>query len=139
MHIKISLDDGVPIYRQIVNQVKYMVASGRLAPGEQLPAIRVLAQQLQVTPNTIVKAYDELAAKGLVHKRRGSGAFVSDGQSPLARRERRRIIESRADALMAEARQLGYSFDDVVDVLRKRTSVLAREGMEGSNDDRECG
>ena len=60
MNISINVTDGVPIYRQIVNQVKYLVASGALLPGEELPPIRTLALQLRVTPNTIVKAYDEL-------------------------------------------------------------------------------
>ena len=60
MDIIINVTDGVPIYRQIVNQVKYLVASGLLRAGEELPPIRTLALQLKVTPNTIVKAYDEL-------------------------------------------------------------------------------
>ena len=59
MDISLNLTDGVPIYRQIVNQVKYLIASGLLQPDEELPPIRTLALQLKVTPNTIVKAYDE--------------------------------------------------------------------------------
>ena len=67
--ITINLTDGVPIYRQIVNQVKYLVASGLLLPGEELPPIRTLALQLKVTPNTIVKAYGELEISGVIQKR----------------------------------------------------------------------
>ena len=67
MDITINVTDGVPIYRQIVNQVKYLVASGLLQPGEELPPIRTLALQLKVTPNTIVKAYGELEIAGVVH------------------------------------------------------------------------
>ncbi len=66
MDIHISPHDGVPIYLQIVNQVKYLVASGRLAPGEELPAIRVLAEQLLVNPNTVARAYRELEIAGVV-------------------------------------------------------------------------
>ena len=85
--IDINLTDGVPLYRQIVNQIRYMVASGVLEVGEELPPIRTLALQLKVTPNTIVKAYDELQAAGVVVKRHGSGTFVSDaGPSRLATR-----------------------------------------------------
>jgi GntR family transcriptional regulator len=73
MDIIINVTDGVPIYRQIVNQVKYLVASGLLLPGDELPPIRTLALQLKVTPNTIVKAYGELEISGVVHSRRGSG------------------------------------------------------------------
>jgi GntR family transcriptional regulator len=77
MDITLNLTDGVPIYRQIVNQVNYLIASDLLQPGEELPAIRALALQLKVTPNTIVKAYDELEKTGVVHKRRGSGTCVN--------------------------------------------------------------
>src|SRR4026208_1035970 len=98
MDITINVTDGVPIYRQIVNQVKYLVASGLLLPSEELPPIRTLALQLKVTPNTIVKAYGELESSGVVHKRRGSGTFVSEGRQQLALRGRGRIIEQRIEA-----------------------------------------
>ena len=81
MDITINLTDGVSIYRQIVNQVKYLVASGLLQPGEELLPIRTLALQLKVTPNTIVKAYQELEVAGVIQKRQGSGTFVSEGRA----------------------------------------------------------
>ena len=120
MNITINLADGVPIYRQIVNQVKYLVASGLLQPGEELPPIRTLALQLKVTPNTIVKAYDELESSGVVHKRQGSGTFVSEERPRLATRERQRIIDQRIDALLAEAHQLNFTVDDILRMLRER-------------------
>jgi GntR family transcriptional regulator len=124
MDITINVTDGVPIYRQIVNQVKYLVASGLLQPGEELPPIRTLALQLKVTPNTIVKAYDDLEISGVVHKRRGSGTFVSAARPQLAIRERRRIIEQRIDALLAEAHQLNFSADDLVRMIRERRAAM---------------
>ena len=124
MDVHISPHDGVPIYLQIVNQVKYLVASGRLAPGEELPAIRVLADQLVVNPNTVARAYRELEVAGVVTKRRTAGTYVSDAGSPLARRERLKILTGRIDALLAEARQLGIRTDDVVELLRQRDEVL---------------
>ena len=86
MELHISTNDGVPIYLQIVNQVKYLVASGRLGPGEEIPPIRGLAEQLVVNPNTVAKAYHELEREGVVTKRHGAGTYVSDNGSPLARR-----------------------------------------------------
>src|SRR5262245_55307025 len=124
MDITINLTDGVPIYRQIVNQVKYLVASGLLVPGEELPPIRTLALQLKVTPNTIVKAYDELESSGVVHKHRGSGTFVSEGRQQLALRERRRIIEQRINALLTEAHHLNFSNDDILRMLRERRAAM---------------
>ena len=124
MDIHISPHDGVPIYLQIVNQVKYLVASGRLAPGEELPAIRVLADRLVVNPNTVARAYRELEIAGVVEKRRTAGTYVSAAGSPLARRERLKILTGRIDALLAEARQLGIRTDDVVELLRQRDEVL---------------
>ena len=124
MQIHISANDGLPIYLQIVNQVKYLVASGRLAPGQELPAIRVLAEQLIVNPNTVARAYRELEAAGVVEKRRTAGTFVSDQGSPLARRERIKILSQRIDALLAEARQMDISFEDIVKLIEQRQSVL---------------
>src|SRR5205814_5244936 len=105
MQLHISPHDGVPIYLQIVNQVKYLAASGRLEPGQELPPIRTLAQQLLVNPNTVARAYRELELAGVVEKRRTAGTYVSGAGSPLARRERLRILAERVDALLAEARQ----------------------------------
>ena len=124
MDIIISVTDGVPIYRQIVNQIKYLVASGLLRPGEELPPIRTLALQLKVTPNTIVKAYDELESSGVIHGRRGAGTFVSDGRPVLAHEERQRIIEQRIDALLAEAHQLNFTADDILRLLRERRAAM---------------
>jgi len=121
----INLTDGVPIYRQIVNQVKYLVASRLLLPGEELPPIRTLALQLKVTPNTIVKAYGELETSGVIQKRQGSGTFVSEGRpQPVALRERRRVIEQRIDSLLAEAHQLNFSSDDILRMVRERKATM---------------
>jgi GntR family transcriptional regulator len=131
MDITINLVDGVPIYRQIINQVKYLVASGLLQPGEELPPIRTLALQLKVTPNTIVKAYDELENSGVVHKRQGSGTFVSEERPRLAHRERQRIIDQRIDALLAEAHQLNFTVDDILRMLRERRASM-KSGESGT-------
>ncbi|MDR3621326.1 MAG: GntR family transcriptional regulator [Paludisphaera borealis] len=130
MRIHISTNDGIPIYLQIVNQVKYLVASGRLAAGEELPPIRVLAEQLVVNPNTVARAYRELEGAGLVEKRRTAGTYVSDNGSRLARGERLKILAERIDALLAESRQLGVSIEDVLDLIQKRDRVM-RNGEEG--------
>jgi len=124
VQLYISTKDGVPIYLQIVNQVKYLVAAGRLAPGEEIPPIRVLAGELVVNPNTVAKAYHELERDGMVTKKHGSGTYISDNGSPLARRERMKIITQRIDALLAEARHMDVPLKEVVDLVRDRHENL---------------
>ena len=124
MQLHISSQDGVPIYLQIVNQVKYLAASGRLAPGDDLPPIRVLAEKLLVNPNTVARAYRELEIAGVVTKRRTAGTYVSGAGSPLARRERLKILTERADALLAEARQMDIGTDQVIQLLRQRDEAM---------------
>src|SRR5438552_1738285 len=130
MHLHLSTTDGVPIYQQIVNQVKYLVAAGRLEPGKELPPIRTLAEQLVVNPNTVARAYRELEVAGVVEKRRTTGTYVSAAGSPLARRERLRILTARTDALLAEARQLGVGLDELLDLVRRRDQALKQPSEE---------
>lgn len=124
MQIHITTADGVPIYQQIVNQVKYLVASGRLSPGDEMPPIRVLAERLIVNPNTVARAYRELEAAGVVEKRRTAGTYVSEQGSPLARKERLKILTERVDALLAESRQMDVPYDELVKLLDKRNQSM---------------
>ena len=124
MQLHISPDDGVPIYLQIVNQVKYLVGSGRLAAGEEIPPIRVLAEQLLVNPNTVARAYLELERAGVVVKRHGSGTYVSESGSPLARKQRMKILTQRADALIAEAQHMDVDLQEVIQLLKQRYEVI---------------
>ena len=134
MQLHISPHDGVPIYLQIVNQVKYLVASGRLEPGEELPPIRTLAEQLLVNPNTVARAYRELELAGAVVKRRTAGTYVSGSASRLARRERLKIIGERIDALLAEARQMNIDTDAVIELLRERDQAMQAATSSESED-----
>ena len=134
MDLHIATHDGVPIYLQIVNQVKYLVASGRLAAGEELPPIRTLAEQLLINPNTVARAYRELETAGVVEKRRTAGTYVSGSASRLARRERLKIIGERIDALLAEARQMNIDTDAVIELLRERDQAMQAATSSESED-----
>jgi GntR family transcriptional regulator len=120
MQLRLSFQDGLPFYQQIVNQVKYAVASGRLAAGEGLPSVRRLAEQLLVNPNTIARAYRELEREGVVVTRQGAGVYIGNGGSPLAKREQAKILSERIDALLAEARHLNVDVDEIVRLVRER-------------------
>lgn len=127
VQIHITSNDGVPIYLQIVNQVKYLVASGRLSPGEELPPIRVLAEQLLINPNTVARAYRELETAGVVTKRRTAGTYVSQRGSPLDRREQLRILTERVDSLLVEARQMGVATEELFELIRQRDEKMQPE------------
>jgi GntR family transcriptional regulator len=124
MQLHIATGDGMPIYLQIANQVKHLVASQRLEPGDEIPPIRVLAQQLLVNPNTVARAYLELERDGVVVKRHGSGTYISDKGSPLARKERLKILTDRVDALLAEARHLEVEPEDLIKLVKERQQTL---------------
>lgn len=130
MQLHVSAQSGLPIYIQIVNQVKHLIASGRLQAGDELPPIRTLAQQLLINPNTVARAYRELESAGLVTSRVGAGTRVSDNGSPLARKERLRILTERVDAMLTEARHLAFNLNEVVELVRRRDKEL---GSDGSN------
>jgi GntR family transcriptional regulator len=130
MQIHISPSDGVPIYLQIVNQVKYLVSANRLSPGEELPPIRLLAEQLLVNPNTVARAYRELELAGIVQKRRTTGTYVSNLGSRLNRRDRLKVVIKRIDALLAESRQMNFSMDEIIQLLRERDSAMQPDQAE---------
>jgi GntR family transcriptional regulator len=127
VRIHITSNDGVPIYLQIVNQVKHLVASGRLAPGEEIPAMRVLAEQLVINPNTVARAYLELERAGIVTKRHGSGTYISEGTSPLSHREKLKVLTERVDALLAEAGHLGIDLSRVLELLEERHKLMRNQ------------
>jgi GntR family transcriptional regulator len=128
VQLHVSTKDGVPIYLQIVRQVKYLVATGRLAAGQEIPPIRTLAEQLVVNPNTVAKAYHELEREGVVTKKHGSGTYISDNGSPLARRERVKILTQRIDALLAEARHMDVPLKEIIGLIHERHDHMKTDG-----------
>ena len=99
MDIHISPADGVPIYLQIVHQVKYLVAAGRLAPGEEVPPIRVLAEQLLINPNTVARAYRELQVEGVLAPVRGTGLEVTPHAAKHCAAERVSLIRESVSTI----------------------------------------
>ena len=122
MRIHISTKDGVPIYQQIVTQVKHMVASGRLTPGEIMTPIRILAEQLLVNPNTVARAYKELEAAGIFTSRQGSGTRVAQKGTPMEYAERLHVIDQLVEGLLVEASQLDFSIEEIIQLIRQRNN-----------------
>ena len=103
MIFRLSPSSGVPVYQQLIEQVKHAVDTGALRAGEQLPTIRRLAEELVVNPNTVVRAYRELQHEGVVELRHGSGAYICDSRAGAARvsPKAQAVVESAIDRLLA--------------------------------------
>jgi len=126
MEIRLSSSDGVPVYRQIVNQVKYMVASGRLRCGQELPAIRALAERLVINPNTVVRAYSELQREGVVESRHGSGTYVTGAVVRAPSESTVQALAPKVDSLLADATHLNVDVDQVVGLVHERHDLLKK-------------
>ncbi len=124
LKLRVVQNGGMPLYLQLINQLKYLMASGRLRPGEELPPIRVLAEKLIINPSTVARAYRELEIERLVEKRSTNGTFVAEGKSPFAESEQRRILVDRVDALLVEAKQFRVATSEVITLIQERDAVL---------------
>jgi GntR family transcriptional regulator len=124
MQIHLNTANGVPIYLQIVQQVTYLVASGRLAAGEELPPIRTLAERLLINPNTVARAYRELERAGVVEKRSTTGTFVAPPARSTPRAEWLAVLAGRVDSLVAEATQMNVGLEELLTLVRQRYQAL---------------
>ena len=120
--IKFGLDvkSGVPFHRQIVDQIKYGIASGRLLPGEQLPTVRELAVHLQVNPNTVRKGYSELEILGILNTQQGTGTFVGQKEVEIGETEKERMLDQICSELVARGNQYGFTLEEIVAHLQRR-------------------
>ena len=120
VEFKLDLKSGVPFHRQIVDQIRYGIASDRLMPGEQLPTVRALAVHLQVNPNTVRKAYSELEILGILDTQQGTGTFVSDQQVEIGEDEKKRMLRQICDELVARGNQYGFTLTEIVTHMQRR-------------------
>ena len=120
VEFKLDLESGVPFHRQIVDQIRYGIASDRLLPGEQLPTVRELAVHLQVNPNTVRKAYSELEILGILDTQQGTGTFVSNKQVEIGEDEKKRMLRQICDELVARGNQYGFTLKEIVNHMERR-------------------
>ncbi|MFM2125318.1 MAG: hypothetical protein RL328_1769 [Acidobacteriota bacterium] len=111
---------GVPVYRQIIDQVQAGLASGTLLRGDQLPTVRQVAVDLEINPNTVLRAYRELEIRGVLDTQQGTGTFVSDRPVAEDEGERARKLEQFVGDVIARAGAGGFSLKEVADALQKR-------------------
>lgn len=117
---------GVPYYRQVIKQVEIAVADGRLRKGAKLPTVRSLAVHLQINPNTVARAYNEMEIRGIVNTQQGTGTFISDRKIDLTPEERTDILDSLVRSFLANASSYGFLVDDILDHLNSLKKEISQ-------------
>lgn len=137
MFFRIDTTSSIPVYAQIVDQVKRAIASGALASGDPLPSLRETAVRLRINPLTVGKAYKELEQSGLIETRQGRGSFVTWNGVELSEQYRRESVARVLDNLITDARNLGLGFDEVKRIFEERLTTAVSERPDGSENNGE--
>jgi len=116
----ISTGSITPIYRQLTEQVRLAIAAGKLAVGAQLPSVRALAEDLVINPNTVARAYADLAREGLIESRAGRGVFIVEKRRVFTKEEAWRRLEPQLDALIGDAMAMDFTPDTLREAFEKK-------------------
>lgn len=130
--LKPNPSSGVPIYLQLMEQVKHAIETGALRPGEQLPGIRPLAEELVINPNTVAKAYRELEHEGIIELRQGAGAFVAEREIDEKDADRLRAAQATIATTVDRLRERGVTDDEIRRLIEAELSGTARSGSRPS-------
>ncbi len=128
MFIRLQNASAVPIYRQILDQIKYQIACGALPSGSRLPSVRELARQLPVNQNTVLKAYDLLAREGVLDRRQGDGTFVSAAPQALKKSQRRSLVAAILAQAAAQAVHFEIDGEQLHQLLDEQIALLVKGG-----------
>ena len=115
---RLDAHSGVPVYRQLIDQVQAAVASGALAPADQLPTVRQVAVDLAINPNTVSRAYREMEIRGLLDTQQGTGTFVADRKVEYSKDERERQLAQLAGEFVSRAGAAGFTLKQLMKALR---------------------
>ena len=124
MLLQINFKSGKPVYLQVVDQIKAAAASGALQPGEALPSIRPLAEELRLNRNTIAKAYAELESQGVIDSLPGKGSFLKENHSPLRKEVRRKLLIEEIDQAIVMAHHLQVPGPEILELIQQRMDAL---------------
>jgi len=115
---RLNAHSGVPVYRQLIDQVLSAVALGTLRTGDQLPTVRQVAVDLAINPNTVMRAYREMEIRGILDTQQGAGTFVAEQASAAPQEERERQLAQLAGELVSRAGSLGFTLEELIETLR---------------------
>ena len=124
---RLDLHSGVPVYRQIIDQIMGGIAAGVLAGGDQLPTVRQVAVDLAINPNTVGRAYRELEIRGVLETQQGTGTFISHQKVKLDDVERRRQLNQLVSDFVARAGAAGFTIEDLMEQLYDRQNDSAKD------------
>jgi GntR family transcriptional regulator len=127
MVFQIDFKSGKPVYLQLVDQIRYAAASGGLRPGEALPSIRPLAEELRVNRNTIAKAYAELESQGVIETIPGKGCFLKENNSPFTKQVRQKLLVKEIDEAVVTAHHLQVDRDSFLKLVDERLDFFERK------------
>jgi GntR family transcriptional regulator len=131
---QVNFKSGKPIYLQLVDQVKAAAASGAMRPGEALPSIRPLAEELHVNRNTVAKAYSELENLGVVETQPGRGCFLKENNGAMRKDLRRKLLIAEIDQTLVQAHHLQVSRKELLELLQERMDALETKRRGNEND-----
>ena len=114
---RLDLKSGVPVYRQLIDQVLVAIAAGQLNAGDQLPTVRQLAVDLSINPNTVVRAYKELEVRGMLATQQGTGTFITAKKVKTDEAQRQKRLSQMVGEFVARVSAEGYTVDDILDRL----------------------
>ncbi len=124
---RLEMQSGVPVYRQIIDQVLGGIAAGTLSAGDQLPTVRQVAVDLSINPNTVVRAYRELEIRGVLETQQGTGTFISRQKVKHDEVERQRGLTLLVNEFVSRAGAAGYTIEELLDQLNDRTAESGRK------------
>jgi GntR family transcriptional regulator len=124
---RLDLRSGVPVYRQLIDQVQAGIASGSLRVGDQLPTVRQAAVDLEVNPNTVVRAYREMEIRGVLTTQQGMGTFIADKQIKRSEVERERQLQQLVGEFAARTGTAGFTLNEVIEALQERAADTVRK------------
>ncbi len=127
MVFQIDFKAGKPVYLQLVDQIRYAAASGALRPGEPLPSIRPLAEELRVNRNTIAKAYTELESQGVIETIPGKGCFLKENNSPFTKQVRQKLLIKEVDEAVVTAHHMKVDRDAFLKLVEERLDFFERK------------